>query len=133
MTDDRGAASTLLLAVALATALLGAGLAAVGQYVAARLQAENAADAAALAAAPVTFRPYGAAGRPSDEAARLAAANGARLLACRCPVDRSFRPRKVWVRVRRQVTVLVFGTVAVTAEARAEFSPPRLFDGGSGY
>ena len=125
---DRGAAGVLLLGVALVVLLLGAGLGAVGQYVAARFQAQGAADAAALAAAPVTFRPYGGSGDPAAEAAGFAAVNGARMVACRCPVDRSFEPRAVTVRVEMVVPVLVIGRVTVEAESRAEFSPPRLWE-----
>ena len=80
--------SLLLLAVGGFVVVLAVLLADLGGFLAARLQASAAADAAALAAAPVTFRRFGSAGTPIDEAARFAVANGARLVTCRCPVDR---------------------------------------------
>ena len=106
--------------------VLAIALAAVGQYLAARLQAAAAADAAALAAAPVTFAPYGAAGSPREEAARFAAENGARLVACTCPYDPGPDPRRVDVEVEREVRVLGIGTVTVRARSSAEFTPPPL-------
>lgn len=127
MTSERGAAAVLMLAVALVVLLLGSGIGAVGQYVAARFQAEAAADAAALAAGPVTFRPYGGGGDPRAEAAEYAAANGAALIACHCAVDRSFAPREVRVVVAVTARLLVVGRMTVHAESRAEFSPPRLW------
>ncbi len=126
--SDRGAASVLMLGLVLVVLLFGAGLGAAGQYVAARFRAQNAADAAALAAAPVTFHPYGGSGDPVAEAAEYAARNGAYLVACRCPIDRSFRPRAVTVRVGVTARLLVVGRLTVEARSRAEFSPPRLWE-----
>jgi hypothetical protein len=102
-------------------------LGAAGQFLATRSQAQAAADAAALAAAPLTFRPFGSAGGPGEEAARLAAANGARLVRCDCPIDRSFAVRVVEVEVTREVPVLVLGNRRVRAVAAAEFTPVELF------
>jgi hypothetical protein len=102
----------------IASAVLG-----VVQLLGARTRAVAAADAAALAAAPVTFSPYGATGSPAEEAARFAALNGARLLSCVCPPDSSLSVREVEVRVGVPVSVLIFGSVTVSAESRAEFDP----------
>ena len=126
MTGERGAASLLLLGVVAVLLVLTVGLAATGQFLAARLQASAAADAAALAAAPVTFRPYGALGSPTDEARLFARANGAELLWCRCPVDGSFRPRRVEVMVARTIDVIVLGPRTVRARSKADFTPPDL-------
>ena len=52
----------LLAAVAGVVLLLAAVLGAVGSFLLARVEAVAAADAAALAAAPVTFLPFGATG-----------------------------------------------------------------------
>ena len=93
MRSDGGSAAVVALAVALVVALLGAAVGGVAGYLGARARAALAADAAALAAAPVTFRSYGARQSPAAEAARFAAANGARLLRCACPVNRSWRSR----------------------------------------
>lgn len=98
----------------------------VGGYLAARLQAAAAADAAALAAAPITFRPFGAVGTPAREAERFATANGARLVACRCPVDSSWSTRRVEVVVARSVDLMILGETEVRATSRAEFVPTAL-------
>ena len=126
MTSERGAASLLLLGVIAVLLMFAVGLAATGQLLATRLQASAAADAAALAAAPVTFRPYGAEGSPTDEAALFAKANGAELVWCVCGVDESFRPRRVEVLVERTVDVIMFGPRTVRARSRADFTPPTL-------
>lgn len=126
-THDRGSAAVVLVAVIALVMMLGGGLAAVAVLWQARAQASAAADAAALAAAPVTFRAYGASGTPAAEAARFAAANGARLVECRCPVDRSWVVRTVVVTVVRPARVPGFGTVGIRARAAAEFRPSDLY------
>jgi len=126
VTSERGSAAALLLAVAGLVIVLTIGVADVGLALAGRLQAAAAADAAALAAAPVTFRPFGAEGSPASEAGRLAAANGAVLASCRCPIDRSWRSRVVEVAVERRVSLLGLGSIIVRASSRAEFAPARL-------
>lgn len=110
--------------------VMGVVLATTGRLLAAHHQAQAAADAAALAAAPVTFLPFGSAGSPSTEAARLAIANGARLTRCLCPIDRSWGDRVVEVEVTREINLPVFGRRRITAVAAAEFVPTKLlFDG----
>ena len=123
---DRGSVGVLLLAVSGLLAMAMVVVAASGQYLAATARAATAADAAALAAAPVTFRPYGATGSPADEARRFASANGARVVWCGCPIDRSWDPRTVEVKTEVTVSVLIMGTVAATAVGRATFRPPLL-------
>ena len=123
---ERGAVAPLLLGVCALVLLVGLALAEVGALLTARLQAETAADAAALAAAPVTFRPFGARAGPVDEARRFAEANGARLVSCLCPVDRSWAAREVTVVVAREVALLGYGAVIVRATSRARFEPARL-------
>lgn len=124
--NDRGAAGVLLAAAAGVVMLLAAALGAVGSYLLARVEAVAAADAAALAAAPVTFLPFGAAGSPAEEAARFAAANGARLVACLCPLDPSWAARTVTVEVAREASFWPAGSITVTATGRAEFRPALL-------
>jgi hypothetical protein len=108
--------------------LVSLAVVAVGQHLAGRARAQAAADAAALAAAPVTFRPFGATGTAEQEAARFATANGATLLACRCPADPSWEPRTVVVTVRLDYQVILFGPQRAEATARAEFVPSMLLD-----
>lgn len=100
----------------------------VGGAIGAHSKASAAADAAALAAAPVTFRPFGASGTPAREAALFAQANGARLVSCRCPIDRSWDIRTVVVSVERSVSILGIGTLRVHATSRATFEPAALLN-----
>jgi secretion/DNA translocation related TadE-like protein len=125
--NDRGSVTVLGLGLIAVIVVLGLMLATAGQYLAARSQIQTAADAAALAAAPVTFRPFGSGDGPAGEAARLAAANGAQLVECDCPIDRSFAVRVVEVEVTRKVSLLVLGSRDMRAVAAAEFTPIRLF------
>jgi len=108
--------------------ILGLWLGALAQVSVARLDAATAADAAALAAAPVTFLPFGASGSPRDEAARFARLNGSELLSCVCIVDRSFANRTVVVRVAVSVRLPFVGDTRVEAVGRAEFVPALLLD-----
>ena len=126
LSADRGAAAILMLAVALVVAALGTVVADTGRYLFAASQAQTAADAAALAAAPVTFRPFGARGTARQEAARFASANGATLTLCRCRQDGSFEDREVVVAVRIVVNTVLRGRLTVRAESRAKFRPSML-------
>ncbi len=101
-------------------------VAAVGLGAATYAGTAAAADAAALAAAPVTFQPFGASGTPAQEAARFAAANGASLVSCRCPIDRSWETRTVVVVVARNVSIPGIGEISITATSRATFAPTAL-------
>lgn len=122
MTGDRGSATIgILMVVAwVAVALIGVG--AVAVLYGARVEAANAADAAALAAAVATYPPAGG-GDPEGEARRLAGENGASLVGCDCPVDGGLRARVVTVMVATEVSVPFFGELTVRAGARAEFDP----------
>jgi hypothetical protein len=127
---ERGAASLLLLGVAAVGLLFAVALADAARFVSIHFEASAAADAAALAAAPVTFRPFGAAGTPREEAARFAAANSARLVSCDCALDRSWAARTVEVVVARRVDLMLFGSRSILASARAEFAPAALLGPG---
>lgn len=127
MTDgDAGIAGVLAMLLISVSMVVAVALLTGSQIVVARVEAANAADAAALAAAPVTFRPFGAMGSPAAEAARLAKSNGAGLLRCRCPVDRSMQTRTVEVEVVVVRHVWIMGSVSVKATGRAEFDPSQL-------
>lgn len=125
--NDRGSVTVLVLGLVAVVVVLGLMLGTTGQYLAARSQIQAAADAAALAAAPLTFRPFGSTNGPAVEAARLAAANGAQLIDCDCSIDRSFAVRVVEVEVAADVRLLVLGPRRVRAVAAAEFTPVKLF------
>ena len=128
MSGDRGAAAPLLLAVAALTMLLAVGIGDVGLIIAGKYQASAAADAAALAVAPVTFQAFGATGGPVQEAARFAAMNGASVVVCRCKADRSWRQRTVEIVVERAVHLIGGMEVTVQARSTAEFAPLALLE-----
>jgi hypothetical protein len=124
--DDRGAAGLAVAAVAGLVVLLTIAIVTVAGVQIARMRATTAADAAALAAAPVTFLPFGAEGTPREEAQRFARLNGASVVVCRCEIDRSFEPRSAEVRVRVAVDLPLLGGLSVEATGRAEFVPAAL-------
>jgi hypothetical protein len=125
LSGERGSI-VLGLGVMVLALVLAAAVGAVGAGVAAYVHAAGAADAAALAVAPVTFRPFGAKGSPTHEAARFASANQTRLVRCVCPIDRSWRTRTVTVVVERGVDLPGLGWVRVRASSRATFEPAAL-------
>ena len=126
---ERGSVSVLILGIVGLMVAMGVVLGTAGHFLAVRNQAQVAADAAALAAAPVTFLPFGSDGRPSTEATRLATANGAQLARCICPIDRSWAVRVVEVEVFREVNLPAIGSLKIRAVAAAEFEPTRLLLG----
>ena len=128
MRSERGSVSLFAAGVLVMIGTLIAGLAGIGQVLLARSQAVTAAEAGALAAAPVTFRPFGATGSAASEAARLVRANGARLVACTCTHDPGYEPRTVTVTVRVPVAVLGLREFTLEASAAAEFRPVALLD-----
>lgn len=126
--NDRGSLAVVVAALAGATLVVTVLVAGAGQAAAGRIRAQSAADAAALAAAPATFRSFGGSGSPSGEAASVAAANGASLVRCDCPSDASYAARTVVVEVAVEADILVIGSRTITASAAAEFAPLDLFD-----
>jgi uncharacterized membrane protein len=122
----RGSAALPMLALVTVAVMLATLLVDTGHYLAARAQAATAADAAALAAAPLTFGPLGTATSPREEAAHYAAANGARLVTCACAADPTWAARQVTVQVEKTVDLLLLGTRTVHASATAEFAPVEL-------
>ncbi len=126
---ERGAAALPMLALIGVVVVLAALVVDAGYYLAARAQASTAADAAALAAAPLTFAPFGSTGSPREEAARYASANGAELVTCDCRTDRTWATRRVTVVVERPVDLLLLGDRTVQAKGSAEFTPVDLGGG----
>ena len=118
----KGSVSVLAAATAAILVVLAVATAGAGRLLAAAAQADAAADAAALAAAPATFPAVGRSA-PWAEAARLAAANGAHLTSCHCPVVSTWTQRTVEVEVEVLVSVPPFGTLVIPGRARAEFDP----------
>ena len=126
---DRGSVSVVMVAVVACGMMLSVGLVGVGQLLGARGTAVNAADAAALAAAPVTFRDFGSVRSPSDEARQYAQANGARLERCLCPLDGTYAARTVIVDVTVTVDLLGLYRADIGARSAAEFRPMALLVG----
>ena len=119
---ERGSATVLALALMLVIVAVGLAVVAAAQIVAARTRAVLAADAAALAAAPMTFPPI-AEQSPLAAASELAAANGAVIVGCLCTTVDNFDPRTVEVEVQVATRVVLVGEVIVRAISRAEFAP----------
>jgi secretion/DNA translocation related TadE-like protein len=124
--SERGSVSILAVGLIGMLVVLGLMLGAAGQVLTARSRVQAAADAAALAAAPVTFRRFGSSGDPAAEAARFAEANGVRLIRCFCPIDRSWHSRIVEVEVGEEINLIGMGLTEVRAKAAAEFIPVQL-------
>ena len=127
--SERGSMSVVVAAVLVLGSLLVVATAGVGQVVLARERVAVAAEAGALAAAPVTFRPFGASGSATDEADRLVRANGAVLVRCDCKHDSRYTPRTVMVTARLTVAVLGIREIDIEHTAAAEFRPVDLMAG----
>jgi secretion/DNA translocation related TadE-like protein len=121
--SERGAGSVLTVAVMALVVFVGLAVLGAAQVITARARATTAADAAALAAAPTTFPPLAVGGSPMAEALRVAEANGARLVSCRCSQVATFEPRQVEVTVVFPVDLPVLGRRWVEASSAAEFVP----------
>lgn len=126
---DRGSVTVLAVGALVLALLLAAGVTAIGQVLIARSRVIAAAEAGALAAAPVTFRPFGAAGSPTDEATRLVRSNGATLVRCDCRPDPGYGARTVIVTATANVNVMGLRETRIEATAAAEFRPVDLLLG----
>lgn len=115
---ERGSASLLAVTVSMVVVVASLAAADFARLVDVRLRALAAADAAALAAAPLTMT-----GNPVAEAERFAELNQARLVSCECPVDPSPVARWVTVVVEIPVDTWIIPARMVTAVASAEFDP----------
>ena len=123
--NEPGSATLLAVAVVAVVAMLALVAVDIGVLLRTRLVAATAADAGALAAAPLTFAP--GFGDPAAEAARLVTENGARLVACDCAVDRTWTERTVTVVASASALTYLAGTVTLTVGSRAEFDPVAQF------
>lgn len=124
MSPERGAMTMAMAGVVAIVAFLAVAVAGLGMLFAARTQATNAADAAALAAAVATY-PAASGVDPELAAVRAARANGARVVECLCPRNGGLVVRTVEVTTAVAVEVPVFGSLTVRSRARAEFDPLR--------
>ncbi|MDE0232409.1 MAG: pilus assembly protein TadG-related protein [bacterium] len=118
--DERGAVAVLGVAVMGVLLMIGVAVLDIAAVVSARTSAQTAADAAALAAAPATFTLVSS---PEEAATRMAEANGARLVWCRCRVDRRPKVRTVTVETAVVARLWLWEEVTVFARSRAEFVP----------
>ena len=128
--SERGSVSVLVVTVLTLGFLLAVAVTGIGQVLVARERLITAAEAGALAAAPVTFRPFGASGSPGAEADRLVRSNGAELVRCYCSYDPQYNSRTVTVTARLAVTVLGLREIDLEYTAAAEFRPVDLFAPG---
>ncbi|HEX6947648.1 MAG TPA: Rv3654c family TadE-like protein [Acidimicrobiia bacterium] len=119
---ERGSATVLAMAIAGLLAVCVVGVTAVAMALTARERAFTAAEAAALAAAVASYPGTGR-DSPALEAGRVAAANGARLIGCICPVEGSFGARTVTVETMVETVLPIFGRLRIRGAARAEFDP----------
>lgn len=110
-----GNASLAILGASLIFLAFLAGLADLGLFFHARAKAQTAADAAALAAAAELIAPGG---RPHEQAARFASANGARLVSCECAHASGYA--KVEVNVPIRFILSGYRTDRVAGRAKAE-------------
>lgn len=117
---ERGAISVLAPVVVGMILVMAVALLDVTAVLSARTRAQTAADAAALAAATATFTMTST---PREAARRMAEANGAGLVWCKCPVDRRPESRVVSVRTQMPVRLWLWDDVRIYAQARAEFIP----------
>ena len=104
MAGERRAVAVLGVAMVGVLLMMAVAVLDIGAVISARNRSQTAA--AALAAAPATFS---LASPPREAAVRLAEANGARLVWCRCRVDRRPAPRIVAVRTGRRPSVALGG------------------------
>lgn len=126
MTVQRGNATVLVAALLALGALLSIMTVDVARVTAARAQLTAAADAAALAAAPVTFSSFGMDTDPRAAASAIARANGATMVSCICPVDQTWSARTAVVVVEATVDLLFLKSIRLQASAAAEFRPVEL-------
>ena len=126
--NDDGMVSVLMLSLLVLAALLCLAASDAANVLVARARAQNAADAAALAAASAQWRLASEIGDPEEAARRLAEANDANLEACECKL----RAATARVTVSRGTSIRMLGVaptrVTATAEATADvamlFAPP---------
>ncbi len=126
MKREGGSVGVVVAVLAAFVVILSLLLVDVAHVVAARASLTTAADAAALAAAPVTFASFGTTGSPTLAAVEMAAANGVELVYCACDTDTSWSTRQVSVTVGVTVDLVLLGDRRLTATAAAEFSPVAL-------
>lgn len=126
MNAERGSVGVIAAALVAAGLILALFVAEIAQVVQTRARLIAAADAAALAAAPVTFARFGSGGNPVAEATAMAIANDAELIECVCTIDRSWSRREVVATVGASVDLLLLGDRRLTATAAAEFRPTQL-------
>ena len=112
MSSESGAMAVAMAGVIALLSVVVVATASLGVAYSARVQANIAADAGALAAAVATYPGTGR-HNPEKEARAVVARNGARLVSCVCRVDPALRIR----------AVLVFGDLEIMGVSRAEFDP----------
>ena len=126
--NDEGFTSALMLALLALAGLLCIATADAANVLLARARAQNAADAAALAAAAAQWPVTDGDEAPTDVARRIAATNGATLDACDCPVRGD--DATVRVSVPTRIRMLAVAPSRVEATATAGVDVARVFRPG---
>jgi Flp pilus assembly protein TadG len=124
MSSERGAMAVVMAGIIALLSVVVVATASLGVAYSARVQANIAADAGALAAAVATYPGVGRQS-PAKEAQAVVARNGARLVSCACRVDPALSVRVVLVVAAVVVNVPVFGDLEIRGVSRAEFDPGR--------
>ena len=122
MSSERGAMAVAMTGVVALLSVVVVATASLTVAYSARVQANTAADAGALAAAVATYPGTGRQS-PAKEAQGVVARNGARLVSCACRIDPALRVRAVVVVTAVVVDVPVFGNLEIRGVSRAEFDP----------
>ncbi|HEU4895292.1 MAG TPA: pilus assembly protein TadG-related protein [Acidimicrobiia bacterium] len=128
MNSEEGTMTMAMSGAIVIVAFLAVAVVGIGTLYAARAQATNAADAAALAAAVGTYPPASDLG-PLAAAIRAARANGAEVAECLCAVNPGLVARTVEVVTSIEVDIPIFGPITVRSAGRAEFDPQRWLGG----
>ena len=120
LSREAGSITVIAAGVMVVLAVMALATADVARALLVAARAQNAADAAALAAVQEQAEPTGT--PPADVAGRFAVANGATLVACDCPADGT--GATVTVRMPVDGLLLLRPGRTVTATARAELDLP---------
>ncbi len=123
--NDDGVGSALMLALLALAGLLCLATADAANVLISRARAQNAADAAALAAAAAQWPIADDEEEPADVARRIAEANGATLESCAC--ERHSASAVVVVSVPTRIRMLAVAPRHVDARAQADVDAGRVF------
>jgi secretion/DNA translocation related TadE-like protein len=123
--NERGFASVMLVSLLALAGLLCLVTADAANVLTSRARAQQAADAAALAAATAEWPFTGTKQTPEQAATEAAQANGAKLVSCACPLRGP--TARVEVQLPTRIRMLGVAPSKVTAVAEAMLDIDRIF------